>query len=75
MVDNDSNIIKPVESLQNIAGLNPVERRKERKRRQQLNHGNEEEGETKQGQDSSSKEQTGNKIDINSDGIGIDYCA
>jgi len=33
MTDNDSNIIKPVESLQNIAGLTPARRRKERKRR------------------------------------------
>jgi hypothetical protein len=75
MADYDSNLIKPVDSLKNISGMDPVKHREERKRRQQLNHGNEEEGETKQGQDSSSKEQTGNKIDINSDGIGIDYCA
>ena len=33
MTDNDSNIIKPVESLQNITGLTPARRREERKRR------------------------------------------
>ncbi len=33
MADNDSNIIKPVESLQNITGLTPARRREERKRR------------------------------------------
>jgi hypothetical protein len=33
MADNDFNIIKPVESLQNIAGLTPARRREERKRR------------------------------------------
>jgi hypothetical protein len=36
MADYDSNMIKPVESLQNIAGLTPAKRREERKRRQQL---------------------------------------
>jgi len=33
MADNDYHIIKPVESLKNIAGLTPAQRRKERKRR------------------------------------------
>jgi hypothetical protein len=75
MADYDSNLIKPVDSLKNISGMDPVKHREERKRRQQLSHGKEEKDETMQDQDSSSKEQTGNKIDINSDGIGIDYCA
>ena len=34
MADNDSNIIKPVEGLYNIAGVTPAKRREERKRRQ-----------------------------------------
>ena len=34
MVDDNSSIIKSVESLQNIPGLNPVKRREQRKRRQ-----------------------------------------
>ena len=33
MADSDFNIIKPVESLQNIRGLTPAQRRQERKRR------------------------------------------
>jgi len=36
MADNDHNIIKPVEGLQNIAGLTGTKRREERKRRQNL---------------------------------------
>ena len=36
MPDDNFNIIKPVEGLQNLAGLNPVRRREERKRRQNL---------------------------------------
>jgi hypothetical protein len=34
MADKDYNIIKPVESLYNIAGLTPVKHRQQRKRRQ-----------------------------------------
>ena len=75
MADYDSNLIKPVDSLKNITGMDPVKHREERKRRQQLKHGNEEKDKTGQGRDSSQQEQAGDKIDINSDGIGIDYCA
>ena len=75
MADYDSNLIKPVDSLKNISGMDPVKHREERKCRQQLSHGNEEKDETKQDQDSSTQKQAGNKIDIDSDGIGIDYCA
>lgn len=35
MTENDYNIIKPVDGLQNIIGLAPVKHREERKRRQQ----------------------------------------
>ncbi len=34
MAENDFNMVKPVESLQNISGLTPAKRREERKRRQ-----------------------------------------
>ena len=37
MADNNYNIIKPVDSLHNVAGLNPIDRRKERKRKQNPN--------------------------------------
>jgi len=33
MADNNYNIIKPVEAMQNIVGLSPARRRQERKRR------------------------------------------
>ncbi len=42
MADNDYNIIKPVESLYNIAGLTPVKQRQQRKRRQNLQSKNKE---------------------------------
>ena len=45
MADNDSIIIKPVESLKNIAGLTPAGRRENRKRRQQLKRENEQDSE------------------------------
>jgi len=34
MADNNYTAIKPIQGLQNIGGLTPVEQRKERKRRQ-----------------------------------------
>jgi hypothetical protein len=40
-----------------------------------LDHGNEEKDETMQEQDSSTQKKAGNKIDVDSDGTGIDYCA
>jgi len=33
MADNDFNTVKPIENLQTIQGLKPVERRQERRRR------------------------------------------
>jgi hypothetical protein len=42
MADYDSNIIKPVDNLQNVTGLAPTRRREERSRRQQLNQDSEE---------------------------------
>ena len=37
MVNNDYNIIKPIEGLQNIERLTPAKRRQERKKRQNAN--------------------------------------
>jgi hypothetical protein len=75
MADYDSNLIKPVDNLKNIAGMDPVKHREERKRRQQLNPGGEEKGETKKGLNSLPQKKAGGKSDINSDGDRIDYCA
>ena len=75
MADYDSNLIKPVDSLQNISGLTPVKHREERKPRQQLQHENNEDDETMQDEKVSPEEEVRDENDINSDGIGIDYCA
>ena len=45
MAENNTDIIKPVDGLQNIAGLTPARRREQRKRRQDLNKENEQESE------------------------------
>ena len=47
MVDKNFNVIKPVENLNNIANLKPIqERRKRKKDRRQQNNENEKETET-----------------------------
>ena len=46
MADNDYHIIKPVEGLQNIAGLTGTKRSEERRRRQNLPSEHEEECES-----------------------------
>jgi hypothetical protein len=75
MADYDSNMIKPVNGLKNIAGLTSVKRREERQRRRQLQHENEEKDEAGQGEETPPQEQPGDETDVNSDGVGIDYCA
>ena len=75
MADYDSNLIKPVDSLKNISGLTPVKHREERERRQQLQHENNEKDETMQDEETLPEEKTGDEKDINSNSIGIDYCA
>ncbi len=82
MADYDSNMIKPVEGLQSIAGLTPAKRREERKRRQQLQQENEEEGEQQLNESvdeqdigNSDQKWTENQSDRNSDSSRIDYCA
>jgi hypothetical protein len=76
MEDSDSNIIKPVESLNNVRGLTPVKRRDERKRRQDKKKQQEDE----QQLNDSPNEQPGSELaenenDQNPDDVGIDYCA
>ena len=85
MADYDSNIIKPVEGLQNIAGLTPVKGRDQRKRRQQLPEENKEKEESTEGEQSESVDEqdlgnppegrADNENGRNHDSIGIDYCA
>jgi len=75
MADYDSNMIKPVDSLNNISGLTPVKHREQREHRQQSQHENHEEDETVLDEETFSQEEIEERSDTNSDGIGIDYCA
>ena len=75
MADYDSNLIKPVDGLKNITGLDTIKQREGRKRRQQLNQESEEKDETVQSRGTQPQKQAGKKIDINTDDIGVDYCA
>lgn len=79
MADNDSTIIKPVESLQNIGGLKPAKRREQRKRRQSLQEENSEQFEQQPDDSSDQQNLAGQSADQqtqgNADDTGIDYCA
>lgn len=75
MPDNSSNIIKPVESLHNVAGLTPAKRRQERKRRQNLRgkHNKQAEQELDDAVDREKPDKT--PVDDENDRHSIDYCA
>ena len=85
MADYDSNMIKPVEGLQNITGLTPVKRREQRKRKQQFPEENKEKDESAEGElsesideqdlDNPSEGRTEDENGRNPDGVAIDYCA
>jgi len=77
MADNVHNIIKPVEGLQNIAGLSPTKRREKRKKRQNLHEQEDRQRELAEDElNESSEEDIGNKIAENGrDKHSIDYCA
>lgn len=72
MVDYESNTIKPVKSLDTIAGLAPSRPRDERKRRQQLQQEQEQEQSTEGDELLPGKQP---KNENNQDDDGIDYCA
>lgn len=74
MADYDSHMIKPVQGLQNIAGLAPAKRRKERNRRKQLHEKSKEQDESAEDKDTTSpQERAEDKNERES--RGIDYCA
>jgi hypothetical protein len=87
MTEYDSNLIKPVESLQNITRLDPAKRRDGRKPRQQMYEQNKEENESTEEQsgevfdESAGQENVLKKdakhhdIEQDSDTDGIDFCA
>lgn len=72
MADYESNTIKPVQSLDTIAGLAPSRAREERKRRQQF-HEEQEQEPPAEGDEFLTHEQPKNENNRNDD--GIDYCA
>jgi hypothetical protein len=75
MADYDPNIIKPVEGLQNVAGLVPAKGREQRKRRQHPRKENLESTQRERGK-SADKQNPRNKIAKNeNDRDAIDYCA
>ena len=73
MADYDSNLIKPVQGLQNIGGLSPAKRRKERKRRRQVPEESAEYDESMTEEETVLQEQVENTDEQNES--GIDYCA
>lgn len=70
MADYENDLIKPVKSLDGIAGLAAAKQREERKRRQQLHQ---EQQESARDHESSPQEQ--GRDQNNGDGMRIDYCA
>lgn len=75
MADNDSNTIKPVESLQNIPVLTPAKRREQGKRRQQLHKGNKEHPELEQDNLADEQDLDVELTENENDRDTIDYCA
>ncbi|MHC4156699.1 MAG: hypothetical protein ACYST6_17520 [Planctomycetota bacterium] len=74
MAENNYNMIKPVESLQNILRLTPTERREERKRRRSSNSGKRQASEEEQN-GVSDERTSGEAPEDNPDQHSIDYCA
>ena len=73
MADNDYNMIKPVESLQNVGGLTPVKQRKERNRRRK--HQQKPEDDEQQPTESLDENYQEKIPKDQSDRHSIDYCA
>jgi hypothetical protein len=75
MADNDSNTIKPVESLQNIPILTPAKRRDQRKQRQQQHSENKEYSEEEQNILAEEQDLEIELSERKDDPNTIDYCA
>lgn len=75
MPDNNSNIIKPVETLHNIARLAPAKRREQRKRRQDLQEQNKEKENQQNNEQISQQNPDQNPADSENEINTIDYCA
>jgi hypothetical protein len=75
MADNDSSIIKPVESMQNIAGVSPARRREQGKQQSNLHEEESEESEQKTNE-SVDEQDLNNELTVKAeDKSTIDYCA
>jgi len=73
MADYDSNIIRPVQSLQNITGLGPAKRREERRRRNQSHQEHTQEDESSENKQAEPEIRT--EIRNERTTRKIDYCA
>jgi len=75
MADYDSNMIKPVQGLQNITGLSPAKRREERKHREQSNQKYRHEEEPSKDESAEPEAENRTEIHNNRNNRRIDYCA
>lgn len=77
MADNDFNIIKPVENLQNVGGVTPAKNRKGRKKRQNLHKKNDPQRPLPDSKwDESTAEDIDSEIaDNDREQHSVDYCA
>ncbi|MHC4572523.1 MAG: hypothetical protein ACYS76_00075 [Planctomycetota bacterium] len=75
MPDNNYNIVKPVEGLQNIAGLTPAKRREERRRRRNLKKEGKQESEQDTNGTLEEPSVGGELSEDEGGGHSIDYCA
>ncbi len=75
MAENDSNTIKPVESLQNIPILTPAKRREQRKHHQQPHSENKEQPEVEQNNLPEELDRNGEYNENENKENTIDYCA
>ncbi|HUW17787.1 MAG TPA: hypothetical protein VMW16_00625 [Sedimentisphaerales bacterium] len=75
MADTDYNVIKPVESLQNVAGLTPAGRREERRRRRDLQKKKKQEFEQDASESGTQPGLSNELAEEESDRHSIDYCA
>jgi len=73
MADYDSNIIKPVQSLQNVTGLSPAKRREERRRRNQSHQEHMQEDEPSEDKQAEPEIRAENRNERTA--RKIDYCA
>lgn len=74
MTDYDSNLISPVQGLQNLAGIAPAKRRKDGSRRRETPE-KEQEPNKAAIEDDAMPQERSERADDPLDNTGIDYCA